>query len=145
MSFKKNNGNVRRFYLKDIVVFKEILGCSVKKIFWCLSVPSSILLAAWCYMQDGVGSLEEVLMAVIFLISLPYLHNSADEMNEKMVVLCQEDFKDLGATEFLNQIVIFKKIPLGQERAAMKEAYCREYYKRYGKNIFEHIPMFGER
>jgi len=52
------------------------------------------------------------------------------------------EFKEMGATEFLNFMDELKRFPLGTYRAVSKEAYRQEYLRRYNKDIFHEIPMF---
>lgn len=123
---------------------KEILMNQLaKKLFWYVSLPSMLVISVFC-LYKGENPLDNFFSAIPLLSALPLIMRKMDAMDEKAIREQQEEFSKMGATEFLNYLTEFRKIPLGKFRARYKEAYRREYLVRYEKDIFHDIPMFGE-
>lgn len=81
-------------------------------------------------------------MAVMTAMPLLLMKTFAQE--DKTIDSLADDFRKMGATEFLSFIDEFRKMPLGKFRAYYKEAYRQVYLERYGKDIFNNIPGFGD-
>lgn len=64
------------------------------------------------------------------------------EFEDNALSQYQQEFTKMGATDFLNFMEEFRKIPFGKERSLCKEAYCQEYLRRYNKDVFHQIPSY---
>lgn len=114
----------------------------IRKLFWPLCMPFFLISTVWCVMK-GLNPFENYLFLVSTMSMIPMLMNKAFELQDSLKEHQILEFKEMGATEFLNFMDEFKKIPLGTYRATCKEAYRQEYLRRYHKDIFHVIPMYG--
>lgn len=115
----------------------------IKKLFWRVSLPLVFLASLWCFI-NGLNPLDSMVFQLAFMTAVPMMAVKTYEQQDKTIEVIAEDFRKMGATEFLNFMDEFRKIPLGNFRAIHKEAYRLVYMERYGKDIFHAIPSFGE-
>jgi len=88
--------------------------------------------------------MESPVTILSLLLMLPFIMLKSFDLQDAAIDEYTQDFCKMGATEFLNFMDEFKNIPLGQYRGILKEAYRQEYLRRYNKDIFDFIPLFGE-
>jgi hypothetical protein len=113
----------------------------IRKLFWRVCLPFFLISTVWCVMNQ-VNLLEHPLFLTSGISLLPMMMIKSFEMQDGLKDKHVHEFREMGATEFLNFMDEFKKIPLGSYRGICKEAYREEYLRRYGKDIFHEIPMF---
>ena len=111
----------------------------ISTLFWWVSLPLIASSAAWCFFK-GISALDNLFFVTACTTALPRVMLMAEDLDNNTIEKLVEEFKAMGATEFLNYLEEFRKMPLGKARALYKKAYCQEYFSRYGKNIFHKIP-----
>lgn len=115
----------------------------IKKIFWCISLPFLFVTSVWCFVHQ-LNPLDNIFFLMAVMTAMPLLLMKTFAQEDKTIDSLADDFRKMGATEFLSFIDEFRKMPLGKFRAYYKEAYRQVYLERYGKDIFNNIPGFGD-
>ena len=113
----------------------------IRKLFWRFSLPFFLLSTTWCWII-GFDFFQDPLFLISTVLMMPMLMIKTFELQDGIIEKQQQEFMDLSATDFLNFMEEFRKIPLGKYRGICKEAYRQEYFRRYQKDIFNKIPMF---
>lgn len=129
-------------------VFKNLLfmipNKLIKQLFWRLCLPFFFISSVWCLLK-GLNPIKSNLFLLSITTMMPMLMVKAHEIQDGLIEKTAIEFSEMGATEFLNFMDEFKKMSLGTYRATTKETYRLEYLRRYNKDIFYQIPMFGSK
>ncbi|RUR04922.1 hypothetical protein [Legionella sp. km772] len=116
----------------------------IKKVFWWFCIPFFALTSILCFINH-LNPLENTLFLVSGFFLVPRMVHYTIEAQARLKQEHIHEFQAMGATQFLNFMEEFKKIPLGSYRALCKEAYSQEYFRRYNVDIIDKIPMFASK
>lgn len=113
----------------------------IRKTFWLISLPLVLISTLLC-LSKGINPLDSTTFMLSLCTLIPMMVIKLEESQDNTVSNLILEFQQMEATEFLNFMDEFRKMPLGKMRAFYKEAYRQEYLRRYNKDIFHSIPSF---
>ncbi len=107
----------------------------IKISFWCFFLPTSGLIALY-YLIHHKNPFDNNLFLLAIIFCVPMIIVKTNEMENETFEYHLKCFREMTRFELQEAEQNIRKMILGRQRSMLKEAFCKVYKEKYGREIY---------